>query len=115
TLLWIREEIPPIAERHGFKVNPKKTRFQDARFGRRCVTGIMVDQDIHVPRSTRRALRAAMRGHPGSNKTRGLEEWCKLKPPKPGGSGRSGVYAATAAAHKAKVAFNDEAHRPAGK
>jgi len=81
-LLSIRDAMPSITEHYGFKVNPKKTRIQSAAHGNRILCGVAVTATgIAAPRSTRRALRAAQHSHPGSNKTRGLAEWVKLKPP----------------------------------
>lgn len=78
----IRQWLPKYVGSIGWQINPSKTRIQNAAYGRRTVCGISVGAtDIRVPRSFRRKLRAALHQHPGSNKTRGLVEWSKLKPP----------------------------------
>lgn len=79
----MRLVIPEYARQCGFAVNEKKTRIQCQDFGNRIICGVAVGKDgISAPRSTRRKLRAAQHQHPGTNKTRGLAEWCKLTPPK---------------------------------
>lgn len=83
----LRNRIPKIAKKYGFEVNPKKTRIQSARFGRRNITGVMVDDDIHPPRAIRRRLRAAIHKK-RKNQIRGLKEWCKLPLPNPKGTNR---------------------------
>lgn len=87
-------EIPQIASRCGFRINPKKTRLQDSAYGRREITGISVgESDIRVPRRIRRALRAAewraQHGEtPGARRgaakrAAGLAEWSKCRLPQP--------------------------------
>lgn len=75
------KEIPLIVRRCGFAVNEQKTKLQASSSGRRVVTGIGVDDAIHPTREMKRRLRAAIhQGH--KNQARGLEEWCRLTPPK---------------------------------
>lgn len=56
----LRREVPAIIERHGFKINPAKTKLQYAHAGRRHITGIAVgEHGIHPTREAKRRLRAA--------------------------------------------------------
>ena len=76
----VMEKAAEIVSRHGFTLNPRKTRWQDASFGRRIVTGLAVDDKCHVTRATRRKLRAAE--HRGdADAVNGFEEWSLLVPP----------------------------------
>lgn len=80
---WLLLEIPQIVSRCGFKVNPRKTRFQPASYGRRNITGVNVsDSAIHAPRKLKRRLRAALHQQ-HTRQARGLAEFCKLTLPKP--------------------------------
>jgi RNA-directed DNA polymerase len=89
----LRAQIPEIVSRCGYKINARKTRLQDARFGRREITGVSVGDDVRVPRRIRRRLRAAKHqaahGHTARGRwysaarARGLGEWAKMKLPKP--------------------------------
>lgn len=94
-------------ETMGWKINPKKTRIQNADYGRRVICGISVGGpgDIRVPRSFRRKLRAALHQHPRSNKTRGMVEWAKLKPPASVPRGELGHWARSGIVAVAKQAF----------
>ena len=102
------DAIPRITTEHGFTINPAKTHFQTAAAGRRMIKGIAVDTTIHIPRASKRRLRAIQhqRDHGATKRTRsqirreypgrlpfsvrrilemrcgGLHEWLKLKMPK---------------------------------
>lgn len=91
-LLAVRDAIPALAARRGWRIKHSKTRLQSQRHGNRIICGVAVGETgIRATKAARRKLRAARHRHPGSNKTRGLEEWCALKPPKMAG----GICAAT--------------------
>lgn len=75
-------EVPEVAKRHGFEVNAKKTRWQSAKFGRRIVTGVAVDdKGLHPRREVRRRLRAA-RHQANGPQWQGLSEYAALKMPR---------------------------------
>lgn len=80
TARWLKEVIPPVVERHRFKINPAKTRLQAASAGRRMITGVAVDSEIHVPRKIRRRLRAANHQE-NLAQAEGLTEWSLLRLP----------------------------------
>jgi hypothetical protein len=82
-LRHVRDAIVPAAvAAMGWRINRRKTRMQDARVGRRIVTGVAIDGDrLVIPRRVRRRLRAAWFADPRGMRTRGLIEWAKLKPP----------------------------------
>jgi RNA-directed DNA polymerase len=85
TAKWLLAIIPPLVERHGFKINPAKTKLQCARAGRRMITGVAVDNEIHPPRYIKRKVRAA-RHRMGKNpraraQHNGLTEWARLVVP----------------------------------
>ena len=78
----LKQDIPGIIGVCGFKINKKKTRLQDARFGNRVITGVAVgSESIFASRNVRRRLRAA-RHQNNKNQITGLAEWVKLKEPK---------------------------------
>lgn len=72
--------IPQIVGRCGFKINKEKTRTLSSKVGRRIITGVAVDNELHVPRRIKRKLRAAIHQQ-NKNKIMGLSEWSKLKLP----------------------------------
>lgn len=81
---WIdvlKQAVPALAEKHGFKINPDKTTLQWSGAGRRMITGIAVDKALHPPRSIKRRLRAAKHQR-NTGQWRGLYEWASLTPPK---------------------------------
>ena len=81
TIAAAQTDIPPIIERWGFSLATEKTRVYHARAGRRMVTGVAVDEQVHPTRKAKRRLRAAR--HQGRNRqAAGLAEWCKVKLPK---------------------------------
>lgn len=75
--------IKQIVNRCGFNLNPQKVRVQYAGAGRRVICGVAVDDSgIYPTRAAKRRLRAARhQGNKGA--ARGLEEWCRLKRPRP--------------------------------
>lgn len=79
---FLKEHIPNIVGRCGFKLNKSKTRLQDSKFGNRVITGVSVNNNISASRNIRRKLRASI--HQNNSKSKkGLEEWVKMKLPKP--------------------------------
>lgn len=86
---FLRREIPPLVERHGFKINAAKTRLQWAGAGRRIITGIAVDDSLHPTRHARRRLRAIQHQLEAGigdrrrlkGQAAGLAEWMKLRLP----------------------------------
>lgn len=85
TSLWLKRVIPEIVERYGFKINSAKTCLQCSKAGRRMITGVAVDDTLHVPRFIKRKMRAAahqmQRSLRAKDQHRGLLEWSKLKLP----------------------------------
>ena len=81
--VWIDRllmQVPEVVTKFGFKLNEGKTKVQDARAGRRNITGVMVDDRLHASRSVRRRLRAASH-QANTQQARGLTEWVALKLP----------------------------------
>jgi len=78
---FLKKEIQIIVGRCGFRLNPKKTWLQDAKFGNRIITGVCVTNDgIKPTRAIKRKIRAA--AHQNKiNQLKGLVEWSKLKEP----------------------------------
>jgi RNA-directed DNA polymerase len=78
----VKMKVPEIIKRSGFIVNENKTTCQSSKFGRRIICGVAVGEDnIYPTRETKRRLRAA-RHQRHHREAHGLEEWCKLRPPK---------------------------------
>lgn len=75
------EKVPALASRYGFAINPNKTSVQYAGAGRRHITGLAVDDELHPTRSAKRRLRAA-RHKKRHSTVRGMTEWMLLKPPR---------------------------------
>jgi hypothetical protein len=77
----IRIIVRQIVEKNGFKINEKKTKLQDAKNGKRIVTGIAIDKrGLYATRRTKRKIRAAI--HQRNEKSLvGLKEWAKCKLP----------------------------------
>lgn len=77
----LKQEIPRIIQRFGFKVNTRKIRSQWSGAGRRVICGVAVDKDgIYAPRRVRRRMKAAFHQN-RRRQARGLAEWCQLKLP----------------------------------
>lgn len=77
----LTEKIPQLVRQCGFTVNDKKTRTMCSRKGRRIITGVAVDGELHPTRATKRRLRAALHQE-NDRSVRGLREWCLLKMPR---------------------------------
>lgn len=77
----IKVAVHQTLQRHGFQINRRKTRLQDAANGRIIVTGIAVDSNgVHATRKTKKRIRAAL--HQGNESWfNGLTEWSKCKLP----------------------------------
>lgn len=73
--------VTKIVSDRGFRINERKTVFQNGKFGRRIITGVGVSwTGVHPTREMRRRHRSAR--HNGWHlKERGYEEWMKLKTP----------------------------------
>lgn len=73
--------VNQILRSSGFSINLKKTKLQNAKNGRRIITGVGVDMDgIHPTRKTRKKIRAALHQKDISSLI-GLTEWEKCKFP----------------------------------
>jgi len=85
----LRPRINKLARKFHFRINHEKTRIQSASYGRRIITGVAVDSELHVTRRDQRKLRALQhrlkkepRNRLLKSKVRGMREWCSLKEPK---------------------------------
>jgi len=88
---YLIECVPSAIHVEGFEVNPKKTRVQWRKVGRREITGLMVDRHgVYPTRETRKRLRAA-RHQNNLSQLAGLEEWCRLRMPGGGVSMRARI------------------------
>ena len=82
-LKWVREVVPRMVAQCGWKLSKHKTQVQYASNGRRIVCGVAVDaHNVHPTRKSKRKLRAA-KHQENKAQAAGLEEWCKLRTPKP--------------------------------
>lgn len=73
--------VRQIVEKHGFKINDRKTKLQDAKNGRTVITGLAIDsRGIYPTRRTRKKIRAAIHQQ-NIQSLRGLVEWSKCKLP----------------------------------
>ena len=76
----MKDYIRLVVKDYGHEIKDSKTRIQSSLSGRRIITGVAVDDQIHPTRKVRRRLRASI--HQGNkNQINGLQEWCKLKRP----------------------------------
>lgn len=73
--------VPEIVARHGFQIAEHKTRVQHASAGRRVITGVAVDREVHPTRRMKRRLRAAEHQH-NTPQAAGLSEWTRCRLPK---------------------------------
>jgi hypothetical protein len=69
--------VPEIAERHGFRINRKKTRVYCEDAGNRIICGVAIRGDrLLLPRETRRRFRAAAHRYgPESDQAIGHRAW----------------------------------------
>lgn len=73
--------VRQVLDRYGFRLNRRKTKLQDAKNGRRVVTGIALDETgLQSTRQTKRKMRAAAH-QDKADSLRGLTEWSKCKLP----------------------------------
>lgn len=128
-LLFLRVKVPELVKEAGFKVNPQKTRIQSAKYGRRIITGVAVDDKIYATKKQRKLLRSMKYNlkrfkdllafliwtkhylwfsillevnRKNFSKYLGLSEWCKLKSPTKSMGGKCLV---TSVMHKTNEAF----------
>lgn len=72
----IRRELPGIADRLGWKVNPRKWHMTDSKVCRPVICGVVLDGNRTRPtREFRKGLRAAEHSGSNSYRTRGLRGW----------------------------------------
>lgn len=77
----IKVYVNNCVSKNGFKINHKKTRLQSASYGRREITGIMVDKEsVYPSRAFKRRMRAAEHQE-NINSLEGMKEWAKCKTP----------------------------------
>lgn len=77
----IRFVVKQIVEKHGFRINEKKTKLQNSKNGRIIITGMAVDnKGIYATRRTKKKIRAAVHQN-NERSVVGLIEWSKCKLP----------------------------------
>lgn len=69
-----------IVEKHGFKINERKTKIQNGKNGRRMITGVAVDDKVYPTRKILKKIRAAKHQN-NEDSLMGLVEWSKCKKP----------------------------------
>lgn len=78
----VMSELAKTCHYFGFKIHPKKIKFQDKQNGRAIITGVGVSMyNVHPTRETLKRLRAA-RHQNNDMGTQGLAEWAMCKLPK---------------------------------
>lgn len=79
-LMRLRDEVlPRLVAAHGWALNAKKSRIQCARYGRRVVCGVAVDDHgVWAPRRYRRKLRAQQHRNARSSVSRGMAVWVRF-------------------------------------
>jgi len=76
----LQAAMPELVENAGFHLATHKTQLYCASNGRRMVTGVAVDTQIHPTRTAKRKLRAAR--HQGNvNQAQGLQAWVNQTTP----------------------------------